>query len=317
MEAVKRVVYNEVSVAHFIQECEHRQLDHGMKEPGPDNPGVPICGRSLELTGVSTQIGPTQCAQCRLFGPVNEQYNNGMAFQVALGMLQKKVHGFPQWDKSANARTEREHILDLADRCLKLCKDQSPATEMVEDCLFNLLSLGRITELEDMFKLLRQHAYDENTERGESRQRYKFFDHLRDAQRTYQEAKERGMAPPQPKPIERDCAGCGNQQGGGIFATVQAMVNAAVSATKAIAGKKAEQEEFERRKAICQECDLKDGDGERLYRNVSPMRPFGATPHCGAPFVQMPVRDETVDGCGCMLEAKWAAAKEHCPVGKW
>jgi hypothetical protein len=36
--------------------------------------------------------------------------------------------------------------------------------------------------------------------------------------------------------------------------------------------------------------------------------------YCGTPFLDQPVRDEPIDGCGCPTRAKARDPDEHCPL---
>jgi hypothetical protein len=54
------------------------------------------------------------------------------------------------------------------------------------------------------------------------------------------------------------------------------------------------------RAAICERCPLRV-----IHRKVS---------YCGRPFLQMPRRDDAVDGCGCPTIAKAKDPSEHCPL---
>ena len=36
--------------------------------------------------------------------------------------------------------------------------------------------------------------------------------------------------------------------------------------------------------------------------------------YCGKPFLQLPNRDDAVDGCGCPTIAKAKDGNEHCPI---
>jgi len=38
--------------------------------------------------------------------------------------------------------------------------------------------------------------------------------------------------------------------------------------------------------------------------------------YCGKPFLQQPVRDAVVDGCGCPTHAKAKDPAEHCPLNE-
>lgn len=69
---------------------------------------------------------------------------------------------------------------------------------------------------------------------------------------------------------------------------------------------------FESRRKTCEDCQVKDSSGERLYR-VGIFKK--AT--CGKFFMQRPMSDPKVDGCGCILQAKWSVPDEACPLGFW
>jgi hypothetical protein len=78
---------------------------------------------------------------------------------------------------------------------------------------------------------------------------------------------------------------------------------------------------------ICGRCQLKDGRGDRLFREE------GGQHWCGVPSsllvpavlkrlptwqeIKMLRRDQSKDGCGCHLEFKVSRAESECPVGSW
>jgi hypothetical protein len=54
------------------------------------------------------------------------------------------------------------------------------------------------------------------------------------------------------------------------------------------------------RAAICERCPMRVIQCGKSY--------------CGKPFLQLPVRDQTIDGCGCPTHAKAKDPAEHCPL---
>jgi hypothetical protein len=54
------------------------------------------------------------------------------------------------------------------------------------------------------------------------------------------------------------------------------------------------------RAAVCERCPLRVIQCNRSY--------------CGKPFLQLPARDLTVDGCGCPCREKAKDPSEHCPL---
>lgn len=54
------------------------------------------------------------------------------------------------------------------------------------------------------------------------------------------------------------------------------------------------------RALVCQTCHL------LVTRN--------GTQYCGRPFLHLPVRDQTIEGCGCPILEKAKSREEHCPL---
>lgn len=65
------------------------------------------------------------------------------------------------------------------------------------------------------------------------------------------------------------------------------------------------------RRRACEECPGRDVHGQPLYRLSGGLRT------CGAPLWQMPERDPSRDGCGCLLNVKWRYSGVECPQGRW
>jgi len=57
---------------------------------------------------------------------------------------------------------------------------------------------------------------------------------------------------------------------------------------------------WQARAEICERCPMRIIQCGRSY--------------CGKPYLQLPNRDESVDGCGCPTIAKAKDAAEHCPI---
>ena len=56
------------------------------------------------------------------------------------------------------------------------------------------------------------------------------------------------------------------------------------------------------RAEVCERCPLRTIQCGKSY--------------CGKPFLQQPVRDPAVDGCGCPTHAKAQDPDEHCPLNE-
>lgn len=76
-----------------------------------------------------------------------------------------------------------------------------------------------------------------------------------------------------------------------------------------VVGESTSEEEFAKRKSACETCPAKDSSGRPLYRE------FRTTWFsCGALRHQDPLRDSSKDGCGCVLNIKWASKPQTCPL---
>lgn len=76
-----------------------------------------------------------------------------------------------------------------------------------------------------------------------------------------------------------------------------------------ITGEKTTEEEFEKRKSACESCPAKDSAGRLLFRE------FRTTWFsCGALRTENTLRDSSKDGCGCVLNVKWASKPQKCPL---
>ena len=83
------------------------------------------------------------------------------------------------------------------------------------------------------------------------------------------------------------------------------------SLLQAVASGPAPQDLAAQRWQICMQCQEVDSTGQRLLRQ-------GRSGFwCGAPRIVNMRRDEALDGCGCLLEAKVALNNTHCPKGRW
>jgi hypothetical protein len=85
-----------------------------------------------------------------------------------------------------------------------------------------------------------------------------------------------------------------------------------LSLVKGLFGGAAPAEIAATRLAICQACQEKDRQGERLFRPGT----AGKT-YCGAPRLGKLRRDEAREGCGCELSFKASRAEASCPLGHW
>lgn len=89
-------------------------------------------------------------------------------------------------------------------------------------------------------------------------------------------------------------------------------VKSAAQFGMAMAGPDASEELIAKRMKICDECDLTDESGDRLYREVK-----GGRHACGALRTSRLMRVSRESGCGCVLERKWKKEKSTCPSEKW
>lgn len=90
---------------------------------------------------------------------------------------------------------------------------------------------------------------------------------------------------------------------------------------KAVGGGNVSPETAKHRLEVCRACTAKDSSGQRLYRVIK------GKPYCGKPLVRSlikkalrlkaPIREEHIDGCGCMLTDKVNFKNATCPLGKW
>jgi len=58
--------------------------------------------------------------------------------------------------------------------------------------------------------------------------------------------------------------------------------------------------DWQTRAAVCERCHLR-----HVKCGIS---------YCGRPLVNLPFRDEAVDGCGCPCREKAKRPGEHCPI---
>lgn len=78
--------------------------------------------------------------------------------------------------------------------------------------------------------------------------------------------------------------------------------------------KKVSADEWERRKQICMSCQEQDTKAERL------LRPLNDKYYTCGRFRANPIgllRDSVADGCGCILNLKWAGKSQECVRKKW
>jgi hypothetical protein len=83
---------------------------------------------------------------------------------------------------------------------------------------------------------------------------------------------------------------------------------------RSLYGKSVDKELYESRKLACESCPGVDSyDKLKLFRKV------GNHFSCGRPFWKKPLRDRSIDGCGCILDIKWAGENQSCPLKnpKW
>lgn len=78
---------------------------------------------------------------------------------------------------------------------------------------------------------------------------------------------------------------------------------------RSLYGKSVDKELYESRKLACESCPAVDSyDKMKLFRKV------GDHFSCGRPFWKKPLRDRSIDGCGCILDIKWAGENQSCPL---
>jgi hypothetical protein len=70
--------------------------------------------------------------------------------------------------------------------------------------------------------------------------------------------------------------------------------------------------DYLKRKKICRKCIIVDSKGERLFRKLSENYYT-----CGEIRTQNPLRDSGKEGCGCILNLKWAGNSQKCVKGYW
>lgn len=82
-----------------------------------------------------------------------------------------------------------------------------------------------------------------------------------------------------------------------------------VDVAASLYGKSVAQDVIDSRRSACESCPAVDSyDKLKLYRSI------GKYHSCGRPFWKKPLRDRSVDGCGCILEIKWAGENQSCPL---
>lgn len=81
---------------------------------------------------------------------------------------------------------------------------------------------------------------------------------------------------------------------------------------KFIIGQRSTQDEFIKRKNICQQCTAVDSRGIRLFRKINENYYS-----CGALRIEKVLRNSNEDGCGCVLNIKWAGQNQKCIKGYW
>jgi len=96
---------------------------------------------------------------------------------------------------------------------------------------------------------------------------------------------------------------------------VESKTTGIASMLRAKMGKKVNEHTRRSRWALCVSCDIKDKDGDRLFREVK------GVPYCGIPrSIWNPtkiIRNEKEIGCGCNLEDKVTWENAFCPHKRW
>jgi hypothetical protein len=75
---------------------------------------------------------------------------------------------------------------------------------------------------------------------------------------------------------------------------------------------RADHAEYLKRKNVCMKCIAADSSGFRLFRKLNENYYT-----CGDLRTQKVLRDSKVDGCGCILNIKWAGSSQKCIRDYW
>jgi hypothetical protein len=105
-----------------------------------------------------------------------------------------------------------------------------------------------------------------------------------------------------------DCTDCISN----IWENIKDLGGSLKDIVKFVVEEKADQQEWERRKQICMSCQYKNSNGERLIRSIQ-----GGYYSCGLFRLREILRDSKAEGCGCILNIKWAGKNQKCPNSLW
>ena len=105
------------------------------------------------------------------------------------------------------------------------------------------------------------------------------------------------------------CSGCGKKTG--LISTI------AQYAAAKLLGKNAPEDLREKRKFLCINCGEVERNEKGESMRMRLFRKHGTKFYCGAPRLEMIVRDEQFSGCGCDLDDKVAYLGSACPNGHW
>jgi hypothetical protein len=111
---------------------------------------------------------------------------------------------------------------------------------------------------------------------------------------------------PKPEPAApaanapKKCTSCEERP---ILDALKAYGTGFMTVAKFIVGPKADAAVYESRKAACKGCPLLKEMATGIFS-------------CGDFFLRTPVRDPATEGCGCLLNAKWAGKSQKCPLAE-
>jgi nicotinamide riboside kinase len=105
-----------------------------------------------------------------------------------------------------------------------------------------------------------------------------------------------------------ECAGCAAK----LWDQIKDLSGSLRDIARYVVDDKASPQEYERRRQICQSCQQVNTEGERMFRQVT-----GGYYSCGVLRFDNILRDSKRDGCGCILNIKWAGQTQKCPHSQW
>jgi hypothetical protein len=111
---------------------------------------------------------------------------------------------------------------------------------------------------------------------------------------------------PKPEPAAAEvnppkkCTSCEERP---ILDALKAYGTGFMTVAKFLVGPKVDAAVYESRKAACQGCPLLKEMATGIFS-------------CGDFFLRKPARDQATEGCGCLLNAKWAGKSQKCPLAE-